>query len=240
MLLKFWENDFNKFKILQDIKDYPWDLEENLIEKTIKYLKYIKWIPWLKMIAIWNSIAMNSAKNTSDIDLFIVASKRRLWLVRIFVTFIFHVLWVRKVQNKHKSRFCLSFFCTTDAMNLEKIAIKNDIYLYFWMIYLKPILNYDTTWETFINENKKWCDFDNYNSIIENNKKYIFYKKNTIKYNCKLLNSFEKILKSIFLPKTKKSFIKLWKPFWVIINDNMLKFHDKDKREKIRNMINHN
>jgi hypothetical protein len=44
-------------------------------------------------------------------------------------------------------------------------------------------------------------------------------------------------LKSIFIPKTKKSFKEIWKPFWVIINDNMLKFHNNDKRKKIRDTI---
>jgi hypothetical protein len=28
-----------------------------------------------------------------------------------------------------------------------------------------------------------------------------------------------------------QSYEKLWKPFWVIIQDGMLKFHDNDKRK---------
>lgn len=233
MLLKFWNNDFEKFKTIQNIKEYPSGSENELMKKTIKYIWLIKWIPWIEMIAIWNSVAMNSANSNSDIDLFIITSPSRLWIVRIFITLIFQVLLVRKTSKKHKWKFCLSFFCTTNSLNFEKIAIENDIYLYFWMIYLKPILNYNNTWETFIEENRKWCNFDDYNQIIEENKKSIVFKKSTSNYNCKILNSLEKILKSIFLPRTKSSFKNLWNPFWVIINDNMLKFHDDDKREKI-------
>jgi hypothetical protein len=48
------------------------------------------------------------------------------------------------------------------------------------------------------------------------------------------LNNF---LKRIFLPKTIKHYEKLWKPFWVIINDNLLKFHDGDIREKVKNEL---
>jgi hypothetical protein len=48
----------------------------------------------------------------------------------------------------------------------------------------------------------------------------------------------DKILKKIFLPKTLRQYKKLWKPFWVIVNDNLLKFHDKDIREKIIKEIN--
>jgi hypothetical protein len=48
-----------------------------------------------------------------------------------------------------------------------------------------------------------------------------------------ILNQLEKLLKKIFLKKTQKTYEKLNKPFWVIINDDMLKFHDKDIRKEI-------
>lgn len=237
MKLNFTINEFNRFKKLLNIKDNPNNIEKKFIEKTIKYIKFIKWIPGLQMIAIWNSVALNSANQNSDIDLFIVSKPNRLWIVRIFTTLIFHILLVRKNRNKHKWRFCLSFFSTTKSLNFEKIAIENDIYLYFWIIYLKPILVYDDIYNLFINENKKWCDFDSYINIIEENKKHIIYKKNTSKYNCKLINLIEAFLKYIFLPKTKRSFKKLWNPFWVIISDDILKFHNEDKRKEIRDNI---
>ncbi|NDK08031.1 hypothetical protein EOM39_02175 [Candidatus Gracilibacteria bacterium] len=237
MKLKFSKNDFLTFKNLQNIKEYPLDIEKRLIEKTIRYIRLIKWIPGIQMIAVGNSVAMNSANNNSDIDLFIVSSKNRLWTVRILITFIFQILGVRKNNKNHKKRFCLSFFCTTNALNFEKIAIKNDIYLYYWIIYLKPILDYNSTYSTFIEENKKWCNFEDYNSILEGNKNSIFYKKDTLKYNCKILNLLEKLLKYIFISKTKKSFMKLGNPFGVIINDDMLKFHDKDIRKEVRDKV---
>ena len=239
MTLYFSEKEFNKFKKLQNCKEEPWKIEKDLIEKTIKYVNYIKWIPWLQMIWIWNSISMNNANKNSDIDLFIVTKPRRIRITRIIITLIFQVLFVRKTKNKHKDRFCLSFFITTNALNLENISIKDDIYLYFWILHLKPILNYNKTWEKFIEENKKWCNFDNYKNIIDNNNTYIKYKKwwKINNFNWKSLDFIERCLKSIFIIKTKKRFHKLWNPFWVIINDNMLKFHDEDKRIKIRNQI---
>lgn len=239
MLLNFWEKDFIKFKSTLNLENSPSSIEKTLIKKSEKYIKFVKYIPWLKMVSIWNSVAMNGANENSDIDLFIVTSPNRLWIVRILITFMFQIFWVRKTRNKHKARFCLSFFTTTNNLNLNHIAIENDIYLYYWMIFLKPILNYDNTWEHFIEENKIWCDFLQYQSIIETNRNYIVYSKQTSNYNSLILNYFEKLLKLIFLPKTKKSFNKLWKPFWVVINDNMLKFHNNDKRKEIRDSIIH-
>jgi len=95
------------------IKENPSEIEKKFYEKTEKYLNYIKWLPGLKLVWIWNSISMNSATKDSDIDLFIITEEKRMWTVRILTTLIFQLLWVRKDNNNHAWRFCLSFFATT-------------------------------------------------------------------------------------------------------------------------------
>jgi hypothetical protein len=200
------------------------------------------------MIWIWNSISMNYWDRDSDIDLFIVTNQNRLWLNRFIITIIFYILWVKKTARKHAWKLCLSFFVAENSLNFEKIAIKNDIYLYFWIIHLKPILDYDNTYEKFIKINSSYYNFKEYKDIISNNKKYIKYKNfshNAISStkkisshiwwkNSKILNFIEKIIKAIWLPKTISSYKKLWRPYWIVINDDMLKFHNNDRRKKVR------
>jgi hypothetical protein len=48
------------------------------------------------------------------------------------------------------------------------------------------------------------------------------------------LGSLNSLLKKIFLKKTIKHYNKIWKPYWVIINDDLLKFHNSDIRKKIK------
>lgn len=237
MELKYSKKEFENFKKLMKMRDLHWEIEKKLILKTVKYLRFVKWIPWLRMIAIWNSVAMNSANSNSDIDLFIITTPNRLWFVRIFMTLIFQILWVRKTKKNHKERFCLSFFINSNVLNLEKISIENDIYLYFRILHLKPILNYNNTYEKFIKENEKWCIFDDYKDILANNLSLIAYEEKKKKENNFLLNILEKFFKSIFYPKTLKSHERKWKPFWEIIGDDILKFHEKDKRKEIRNKL---
>lgn len=230
---KFSSEIYEIFKKQFKIKANPSKVDLFFLEKTRKYLNFIKWIPGIKMIWIWNSISMNAWKKNSDIDLFIITSKNRLWLVRILITFIFQILWVRKTEKKHAWRFCLSFFASENALNFSNFALENDIYLYFRTIYFKPILDFDNTYENFINQNKSWADFDNYTEIINQNKKNIKITWKSFWDKCRILDIIEKILKKIFLIRTLKTYENLWKPFWVIINDYMLKFHDKDIRKKI-------
>lgn len=230
----------HKFIKYFSIKQAPSRIEKELYTKTKRYLKYIQWIPWLKMIWIWNSLSMHSASEKSDIDLYIVTEKNRLWLVRILVSFIFQILAVRKTGKKHSGRFCLSFFSTLEWMDFSDFVLKNDVYLYFWIVYFKPILDFDQTYETFLQANTSWADFSEYTDYLENNKTYITYQKNTgwtMKISDILLSSINTVLKKIFLPKTLRTYNKLGKPFWVIISDKLLKFHNADIRKKLRETI---
>jgi len=236
MIQKYTYSEKQKFDKLFKNKVLETDIEKKFYKKTEKYLKFISWIPWIQMVGVWNSISMNSAKKKSDIDLFIVSENNRMWFVRILVTLIFQVLWVRKTPKKHAGRFCLSFFCEIEWLDFSSFALKKDPYLYFWILYFKPILDYSNTYNLFIEKNKSWADFWEFENILENNKKYIKYKKNinslSLKYFSilKYINSF---LKKIFLTKTLKHYKKIGKPYGVIINNIMLKFHNWDVRKKI-------
>jgi hypothetical protein len=113
---------------------------------------------------------MNGGTQESDIDLFIITQKNRLWIVRILMTFLCAVLHVRKTSKHHAGRFCLSFFIDESAFNFEKIIEENDIYMYFWILTLKPIFDVNTTYEKFIQANTTWADFDNFQDFLQNNK----------------------------------------------------------------------
>lgn len=234
----FGEKIFNNFKKYFKIKEEYSKEEKKYFDKAYKYIKYIKWIPWIKMIWIWNSLATKSATEKSDIDLYIVTDKNAMWFVRIFVTFIFQIFWVRKDEKNHAGRFCLSFFSTIDWMDFWKFKIENDIYLYFRIVYFKPILDYNETYKKFLEINSNWANFDDYKDIIEENKKFIKYKKNKKWSNIFFVWFFDKILKKIFLPKTLNHFERIWKPYGVIINDNLLKFHNWDIRQEISKKLN--
>lgn len=234
------------------IKDTQWKHEEKLWLKVKKYQKIFKYIPGILCVCVWNSLAMNAAHRYSDIDLFIITKTNRIWIGRILLTLLVSLLWQRKTVKNHAGKFCLSFFITEKYLSLENIAIENDIYLQYWVQTLVPIVNKNNTFEKFIQENEKWCSLASPHSWILSPLKDKWEKKRSDylevgarqrrfrgegKFLTRLWNILEKLLKKMFLPRTKKSFQKLWKPFWVVITDDMLKFHDRDRRKEIRSTI---
>jgi len=62
-------------------------------------------------------------------------------------------------------------------MDFSSFKIDNDIYLYFWIVYFKPIADYSNTYEKFLEKNNSWANFNDYKEIIEENKKFIKYKR---------------------------------------------------------------
>ena len=227
--------EYERFKKFFKIKTSPGEWDSIYLHKTQKYVLFIRWIPGIKMVGVGNSIAMNSGNKNSDIDLFIVCENGHIWFVRILVTCIFQIFGVRKTAKKHAGRFCLSFFATISWMDFSSFSLKNDIYLYFWVLYFRPILDYNNTYIKFIEQNTSWADFSLYSDIIEDNKNNIFLSK-TIVSSPFVMNFTQKInifLKKCFLWKTLRHYEKLGKPFGVIISDTMLKFHDKDIRNNL-------
>lgn len=219
------------------VKKSPNEHEKRLFERAEKYIRYISWIPGLEMVAVVNSLSMFATHDDSDIDLFIVVKPGTIWLVRFLITMIFWMLWVWRHGEDIAGNFCLSFWITTDAMDLQKIGIENDIYLYYWIYYMKPIFARWDVYERFLSENN-YVEVDD--SQKEKNREF-FAIQRVSKNDVHLLSRFYLFLSDcirfFLLPKALRNFEKLWKPEWVIITDSMLKFHDQDRRLGIRDNI---
>ncbi|MFA6991982.1 MAG: hypothetical protein WC269_01720 [Candidatus Gracilibacteria bacterium] len=220
------------------------NLEKELWDKVKRYMKYIKWVPGLRMVAVCNNLAFGTIDERSDIDLFVVAREGRLFTVRLFVTGILHLLGVRRHGNKIKGRFCLSFFVDDSSLNLKPIAIRDDIYLAYWIRSMKPVID-DGVSDEFFTVNGWIRDYFNETGLYLD-KSHLIYKKKAKKSGLgSLLKpaffglipwAFEKRFRYSQLRSARHKASKLADISGTVINDHMLKFHDKDMRKKYRNL----
>ncbi|TSC90992.1 MAG: hypothetical protein CEN92_334, partial [Candidatus Berkelbacteria bacterium Licking1014_96] len=117
-------------------------ISKGKIKRAIYYVRFLKFVPFIRSISIANSLSFYNAKKSSDIDLFIITQKNRLWITRTSTALLLTALGVkrRKGRNNDPDRFCLSFFATTKSLNLKSIyQYPFDPYLSFWIAGLKPI-----------------------------------------------------------------------------------------------------
>jgi len=234
---------------LVEIRKKRYLIAEKKYKKLLKIAKILALIPFIKAIAVSDGLSYNNSKEEDDIDLFIITSKNRIWMVRFFSILVLKILKARPSKKKKKDKICLNFFVSEENLNLEKLLLKEkneipDIYFIYWVSWLYPIYYENNIWQRFIKENlwlKKylpnWFPQEPcYRRKITLKLFFYFLKKIFEKIHSKsfdgLSEKFYRWLQLKIMPKHLKEMAN--KTTSVIINDQILKFHDKDRRDKYR------
>ncbi len=128
-------------------------------EKTAiarRAIKKMRWIPFVRAVFLCNTVALGCPKDTSDVDVFIVVKDERLWLTRLLVTLTMSLLRLRRTKQSVADRVCLSFYATERALDLGKIRLyPDDIYLAYWLAHLVPLFDPNNVLKT-IAERNAW------------------------------------------------------------------------------------
>jgi hypothetical protein len=214
------------------------EIEKQLWEKAEKYIHYLQVVPFLKMVAVCNNLAFGKVDDRSDIDLFIIAKRGRLFIVRTFVTLILHVLGVRRHNEKIAGRFCLSFFVDEDGMNMRKIALENDIYLAFWARTMVPLID-DGVSEKFLAVNSWMNKYFEEEIVID--KKRVVKKESSMRkvfswiFDGWIGNRIEKMLMRWQMKRAKEKMIGInLEVASLVVEEHILKFHNVDRRKEYR------
>ncbi len=201
-----------------------------------KIIKIFKFIPWIKFIALSNLIGRHNMRDGSDIDLFIITSKNRLWLTRFFCAGLMKLLNKRPNKKTKRDKICLSFYVDTDHLNLKELSLKNneDYYFYYWLAGLYPL--YDKShYHFYLINNNQWLKnyLPNMDLFLINSAyrpKIKKQKKNNI-----ILNYFETIsthLQKKIMPKELKEQANTSSR--VVIKEGVLKLYLIDRREEFQ------
>jgi len=111
--------------------------------------------PFIKMVALTQSVTMETAKESSDVDIFTITATNRLWTARFLALAKLKLARLAKRKGRTTDRGCFGFWLDETALNLLPIALENDIYLSFWLAHLTPLINRDRTYERFISQNNR-------------------------------------------------------------------------------------
>ncbi len=199
-------------------------------EKLAKYMKLLARTPFVEGIAICNSLAYHHTTDKSDIDLFIITKPGRTWSARLFSTLPLMFLRQRPGETAQHP-LCLSFFASTQALNLEfaKIA-EEDPYLAYWSMTMIPVLDRSGSFRNFIAANV-WARMA---------LPHAEPVKRASAFRGRALSPFFRVpIKEVLARKLQEDrFPPRIKAMMnhdtrVVVNDHMLKFHDEDRRQAI-------
>ncbi len=188
-------------------------------------------LPWVRMIAVCNSLAYAFTNEDSDIDLFVVTKTGRLWSTRFILTGILSLLRLRPGEVA-RDPVCLSFFVDEEHIDLAPVKISaEDPYLCMWIATLAPVLDRDDVM-TKLRATNRWirpalprCQG------VQRASAYRVSGGMTVP-NVGILEPFaERIQRSRF-PRSLRENMNT--DTRIVVTNGMLKFHENDRREAIR------
>ena len=209
-------------------------------KKVKKVIKLIQFVPFLEMVAVCNSLAIDNSKEEADIDFFIVAKKGRIWSVRLMVTFLIWIMGEWRHKEKISARICLSFYVSDNFLNLRPLAINPyDIYLAHWIAQLRPVFCQKNIYAEFISQNfwvrdylLNFGQFPNFYHPEFKASKIATWFRGVCEgvLSSWLGNLKEKILCFFQKKKISRKLVEHDIPTAVVVSENVLKFHENDKR----------
>jgi len=209
--------------------------------RAILLSRIFKFIPWIKMVAVGNIIGAHNLKKESDIDLFIITEKNRIWLTRFFCVLITKTLGLRPKPEEARDKICLSFFISEEAMNLEKLMLAGgrDTYFIYWLAGLVPIYDKDDIYNKFIKANvwlknylPNWMAGE-VNYRRDAGKSFSRFYRDVVDM---FFGGLERRIKEIqleIMPRQIKDIMNM--DSRVVVDDRTIKLHVNDRREEYEN-----
>jgi len=205
--------------------------------RTLAHRFIFRHAPFVRFVGVGNTLAFGWPDSASDIDLFVICDRKRLFTARLALTCITHLFSMRRHGGHIAGRFCLSFFASPAALDLAEIKIdKCDPYLAFWVATLTPV--WGNTGRQFFQKNAWIKDyFPNLHWPATHGK--IDREKSFERGGLERLlsgefgDNFETLLRNWQLDRARAKRKNKQEKTAVIINDDMLKFHESDRRREL-------
>jgi hypothetical protein len=168
-----------------------------------------------------------------------VTKAKRIWITRLIATGTMKLLNLRPKPHKKQDTVCLSFYVTTDSLDLSCSRLgEDDIYFRYWLANLQIIFDRKNIYSQLIEANN-WLrqELPNWSKKTMNwpHKLDSFEYKS---YNIVMgllfgwLEGASRIFEKAIMPGELKE--NMNKNTNCLINDNMLKLYTTDRREEIR------
>lgn len=186
-----------------------------------RFARLFSLCPFVQAVALANSIGSHNLRDESDIDFFIISSSGRLWLTRLYCAGLAKFLNRRPTKNNKRDRICLSFYISTDHLNLDDLKLLGgDPYFEYWQRSLVWLYDRKITAERFRSAN----GLNQERGILEREKKE--------------LSVWEKLAKHwqlfVMPPVLKNQISKTG----VVISDSVLKLYARDRRQEFLDKLN--
>lgn len=216
---------------------------EKKFRRVRRVARLLSFLPFVRMVGVCNTLSFYMPRQEGDIDVFIITKANRLYLARVFITFVLHVLRLRRHKLHITDRICLSFYIDEEGLDLERFALPNgDPHLVIWASHIIPIFSIHQTYERFWQVNEKF-----YRTVLADPRAYQSVDRlrvDDILFSKGVRTFFEIILfpvAPLFEAMTRKNQYERMRESQnrhlrlvatgVVLDRHTMKFHEEDRRE---------
>ena len=213
-------------------------MPDNLIKKRFKYSnrvgKVLATFPFVRCVILNGSLALGTSKESSDIDILIVAKTGRIFTTRFFINGFTTILGIKrsKIENSdHSGDFCFNYFLAEDFLKIPDHR-DSKVNQYCAENYSKSIFlaGDPIVFENFMKKNKDL--FDKYDCVARHLTDNAAPKKMGVLQKVlefillgHLGDWFERIVKRYQIRKIESDPITAKYPDHIVYNDKELRFH---------------
>jgi len=139
------------------VENWPKKFEETKkrTEEARKIIETLEKIPWIKLLALTGPLAAANPQESGDIDIFIVAQEKRLWLTRLLVVLYLKSLGKYRTDKNPTNKICPNLLVAENHLLWEKK--KQNFYIASEIVRMQPIINREETYERFLTKNR-WVE----------------------------------------------------------------------------------
>lgn len=201
-------------------------------------------MPFVRVIAVCNSLAYANARDSSDIDLFVIAEKGRIWTARLLTTGLTALLRLRPIPGKTRDRICLSFYVADETTDLRSIMQEGDRHMQYWVDHMVLLAGDPVVHETFRRTNSWHRErLPNLRGAVSSPQRRVGASvvSRTVRSIARVLfghpavETVARRIQRIRLPETLRAMEG--KGTDVILSDTILKFHSNDRRAEYRERL---
>lgn len=219
------------------------------LKRARRALGFAAWVPFMRAVFICNTVAFGWPRTHSDIDVFVVVRRERLWLTRFFLTVAIQFSGYRRHGKHVADRVCLSFYITDNVLDLSPVRRgDDDVLLTYWSLFLHPLYDPEHL-ATTVRQANTWAvqrvpraplDTIVHPSAPRFRVSLVFKKfleKLLAGRTGSVLNNWFGAIQKRKMQSNTDS-VQNFPDSRVVVSDTMLKFHENDRRDLYREQWN--
>lgn len=150
-----------RYMLSTTLKPIDWSFRfkhsRRLIKRNKRVFDTLKTIPWIRFIGVTGSAAACNAEKDTDVDIFIITQRRRLWLTRFFLFIFLKLLKKYPSQKSDRGKICPNILIDEEALTWPKE--KQNVYIAHEIALMQPIFDRGNTYFKFLRANNWISDY---------------------------------------------------------------------------------